>query len=241
MWKHRLSSPNFRIPPRRLPATAVSRPLFIAIDQEGGRVARLGPPFTQFPKTPPVANAEEAARFAAVTAAELTSIGVNMNLAPVLDVAPEGFASVMAERSFGPDPAARRPPGRHHHQRPAIAAHPSGGQAFSGDRAHHTGFPSRSAGNGCGSAFLRELRFHSLPQRHSKRSGRGHALAYHLQAAGSRLAGQSFSAASPADCSATGSGSKASRSATTWRWAPSPATVPLKPPFVKRCGQTSIR
>jgi beta-N-acetylhexosaminidase len=79
-------------------------PLFIAIDQEGGRVARLGPPFTQFPRTPPVANAEEAARFAAVTAAELTSIGINMNLAPVLDVAPEGFASVMAERSFGADP-----------------------------------------------------------------------------------------------------------------------------------------
>jgi beta-N-acetylhexosaminidase len=79
-------------------------PLFIAIDQEGGRVARLGPPFTQFPKTPPAANAEEAARFAAVTAHELASIGVNMNLAPVLDVAPEGFASVMAARSFGPDP-----------------------------------------------------------------------------------------------------------------------------------------
>jgi beta-N-acetylhexosaminidase len=79
-------------------------PLFIAIDQEGGRVARLGPPFTQFPKTPPAANAEEAARFAAVSAAELTFAGINMNLVPVLDVAPEGFASIMAGRSFGPDP-----------------------------------------------------------------------------------------------------------------------------------------
>jgi beta-N-acetylhexosaminidase len=79
-------------------------PLFIAIDQEGGRVARLGPPFTQFPRTPPVADPEEAARFAAVTAAELASVGINMNLAPVLDVAPEGFSSVMAERSFGSDP-----------------------------------------------------------------------------------------------------------------------------------------
>ena len=29
--------------------TAAPTPLFIAIDQEGGRVARLGPPFTQWP------------------------------------------------------------------------------------------------------------------------------------------------------------------------------------------------
>jgi len=29
-----------------------------------------------------------------------------MNLAPVLDVAPEGFDSVMAERAFGSDPSA---------------------------------------------------------------------------------------------------------------------------------------
>jgi beta-N-acetylhexosaminidase len=80
-------------------------PLFIAIDQEGGRVARLGPPFTQFPGIPPVTNASEAARFAEITAAELASVGINMNLAPVLDVAPEGFDSVMAERAFGSDPA----------------------------------------------------------------------------------------------------------------------------------------
>ena len=79
-------------------------PLFIAIDQEGGRVARLGPPFTQFPRIPPVANAAEAALFAQITAAELSSAGINMNLAPALDVAPQGFASAMAERSFGPDP-----------------------------------------------------------------------------------------------------------------------------------------
>jgi beta-N-acetylhexosaminidase len=79
-------------------------PLFIAIDQEGGRVARLGPPFTRFPNTPPVASAAEAVRFAEITAAELASAGVNMNLAPVLDVAPEGFGSVMAERAFGSDP-----------------------------------------------------------------------------------------------------------------------------------------
>ena len=31
-------------------------------------------------------------------------VGINMNMAPVLDVAPEGINSVMAERAFGPDP-----------------------------------------------------------------------------------------------------------------------------------------
>jgi len=79
-------------------------PLFIAIDQEGGAVARLGPPFTQFPGNPPITNVGEAARFAEITAAELASVGINMDLAPVLDVAPEGLDSVMAGRAFSSNP-----------------------------------------------------------------------------------------------------------------------------------------
>lgn len=79
-------------------------PLIVSVDQEGGRVARLGPPFTQFPNTPPVATLEEAERFAAVTAAELAAAGINTNLAPVLDIAPPGFGSVMEGRALGGDP-----------------------------------------------------------------------------------------------------------------------------------------
>ncbi len=79
-------------------------PLFISIDQEGGKVARLKEPFTQFPGNPEMKGPEDAIHFARVTAAELTEIGVNMNLAPVLDVAPEGINSVMATRVFGHDP-----------------------------------------------------------------------------------------------------------------------------------------
>ena len=75
-------------------------PLIIAIDQEGGRVARLPPPFTQFPGNPAMQDESDADRFAAVTAAELTAAGINMNLAPVLDVVPEGFDGVMAGRAF---------------------------------------------------------------------------------------------------------------------------------------------
>jgi beta-N-acetylhexosaminidase len=79
-------------------------PLFISIDQEGGKVARLKEPFTQFPGNPKMTGPEDAIHFARVTAAELTDMGVNMNLAPVLDVAPQGINSVMATRVFGHDP-----------------------------------------------------------------------------------------------------------------------------------------
>jgi beta-N-acetylhexosaminidase len=79
-------------------------PLLIAVDQEGGPVARLGPPFTVFPGNPAMEDAGDADRFAAITAIELGSVGINMNLAPVLDVAPREFDSIMAGRSFGPDP-----------------------------------------------------------------------------------------------------------------------------------------
>jgi beta-N-acetylhexosaminidase len=48
---------------------------------------------------------KDAINFAKVTAAELTRVGINMNMAPVMDVAPEGIDSIMANRAFGGDPA----------------------------------------------------------------------------------------------------------------------------------------
>jgi beta-N-acetylhexosaminidase len=79
-------------------------PLFIAIDQEGGQVARLKPPFTQFPGNPAMTAERDAVEFARVTATELKQIGVNMDMAPVLDVAPPEIDSIMAGRAFGSDP-----------------------------------------------------------------------------------------------------------------------------------------
>jgi beta-N-acetylhexosaminidase len=79
-------------------------PLLIAIDQEGGQVARLKEPFTQFPGNSKMKGPEDAVYFAKTTATELLEVGINMNMAPVLDVAPEGINSVMAERAFGSDP-----------------------------------------------------------------------------------------------------------------------------------------
>lgn len=80
-------------------------PLFIAIDQEGGSVARLKPPFTQFPGNPHMRHEADAGHFADVTAAELNQVGINMNMAPVMDVAPKDIDSIMAQRAFGGDPA----------------------------------------------------------------------------------------------------------------------------------------
>lgn len=79
-------------------------PLFVAIDQEGGVVARLKSPFTQFPGNPAMGSEEDALHFARVTAKELRQIGVNMDMAPVLDVPPPEGPSVMLERAFGRDP-----------------------------------------------------------------------------------------------------------------------------------------
>jgi beta-N-acetylhexosaminidase len=79
-------------------------PLFMAIDQEGGQVARLKPPFTQFPGNPAMQAQEDAVRFARITAQELADSGVNMDMAPVLDIAPTDVDSIMAGRAFGSDP-----------------------------------------------------------------------------------------------------------------------------------------
>ena len=80
-------------------------PLFIAIDQEGGVVSRLKKPFTQFPGNPWITGERDAEYFARTTAAELAQIGVNMNMAPVLDVVPPEIEGIMKKRVFGEDPA----------------------------------------------------------------------------------------------------------------------------------------
>jgi beta-N-acetylhexosaminidase len=79
-------------------------PLFIAIDQEGGVVSRLKPPFTQFAGNPHMKSTDDAVEFSRTTARELKQIGVNMNMAPVLDVLPPDGPSVMQNRAFGNDP-----------------------------------------------------------------------------------------------------------------------------------------
>jgi beta-N-acetylhexosaminidase len=82
-------------------------PLLISIDQEGGRVSRLPAGFTIFPPCARLGHcgsAELAYRAAAVTAAELRAVGINMNMAPVLDVDSNPQNPIIGDRAFGRAP-----------------------------------------------------------------------------------------------------------------------------------------
>ncbi|ANT65917.1 glycoside hydrolase family 3 protein [Prosthecochloris sp. CIB 2401] len=86
-------------------------PLFIAIDQEGGKVCRLKPSHG-FPSTPSAArlghvhDPDSTYRSALRTAATLRDLHINMNFAPVLDLAVNKDNPVIAklERSFSEHP-----------------------------------------------------------------------------------------------------------------------------------------
>jgi beta-N-acetylhexosaminidase len=85
---------------------ASGRPLLISLDQEGGTVQRLKSPFTIIPaarKLGLAASAPEVEALACRVAQELALVGVNMNLAPVLDVA-RGPDCPLWDRSYGQDP-----------------------------------------------------------------------------------------------------------------------------------------
>jgi beta-N-acetylhexosaminidase len=82
-------------------------PLFISIDQEGGRVTRLKKGFYQFPSNRALANIgilEFAYLSAKARAEELLSAGINMNLAPVIDVNSNPKNPIIGDRSFGSNP-----------------------------------------------------------------------------------------------------------------------------------------
>ncbi len=91
----------------RLQRLSSLAPLFIMVDQEGGRVCRLPLPFTRFPPGAMlgVCNSYRLAyRVGQATARELKAVGINMNLAPVLDVNTNPANSVIGDRAFGSDP-----------------------------------------------------------------------------------------------------------------------------------------
>lgn len=90
-----------------LQACSPHSPLLISIDQEGGRVSRLPKGFTIFPPCELLgrANSTELAYAAAATIAkELRAVGVNMNMAPVLDVNSNPDNPVIGDRAFGTTP-----------------------------------------------------------------------------------------------------------------------------------------
>ena len=83
------------------------RPLLVAVDQEGGRVARLREPWTVWPTPRAVGRtgSEETARaMGAAVAAELRACGIALNFAPCVDVDSNAKNPVIGDRSFGDDP-----------------------------------------------------------------------------------------------------------------------------------------
>jgi len=82
-------------------------PLLIAIDQENGIVQRLGEAATLFPGNMAlgaIGSEEVASEVALATGRELKALGINMNLAPVVDVNNNAANPVIGVRSFGEDP-----------------------------------------------------------------------------------------------------------------------------------------
>jgi len=82
-------------------------PLLVAVDQEGGRVARLRDPWTVWPPLRALGRAgseDLARRMGESIAAELRSCGIRCDFAPVMDVDTNPRNPVIGDRSFGDDP-----------------------------------------------------------------------------------------------------------------------------------------
>lgn len=83
-------------------------PLFISIDQEGGKVSRLPSAFTPMPANAVIGKtgkSELAKRMGQLIARQLKLLGFNVDFAPVLDINSNPKNPVIGDRSFGSTPA----------------------------------------------------------------------------------------------------------------------------------------
>ena len=81
-----------------------SLPLWIAVDHEGGRVQRFKKPFTKIPDAQTIGEKDSPKlgfSIAEVIAKELKAVGINLNFAPVADIATNSKNPVIGPRSFG--------------------------------------------------------------------------------------------------------------------------------------------
>lgn len=88
-------------------ASGAQIPLFVAVDHEGGLIDRFGGRLTLFPGPMAIAatgSVENARAVAEAMSAELRALGINMNLAPVVDVNNNPNNPVIGSRAFGSTP-----------------------------------------------------------------------------------------------------------------------------------------
>ena len=81
-------------------------PLWMSVDQEGGRVARLKKPFTEWPPMAVLGRSGDsdlAGRFAGALAAELKAVGITLDYAPVLDIHTNPRNPVIGDRALAED------------------------------------------------------------------------------------------------------------------------------------------
>jgi beta-N-acetylhexosaminidase len=79
------------------------RPAWVSVDQEGGRVARLKAPFTEWPPMATLGRSGDVAlaeRFARALAAELKAVGITLDYAPVLDIHTNPKNPVIGDRAL---------------------------------------------------------------------------------------------------------------------------------------------
>jgi beta-N-acetylhexosaminidase len=87
--------------------TPEKTPLFTAIDMEGGRVARLKAPFTQWPPLKKLGDLDSPTvsfHFARAMGEELKSVGINLDFAPCIDVFTNPKNTVIGDRAVSSDP-----------------------------------------------------------------------------------------------------------------------------------------
>jgi beta-N-acetylhexosaminidase len=78
-------------------------PLWVSVDQEGGRVARLKAPFTEWPPMATLGRSGDEAlaeRFARALAFEWKSVGITLDYAPVLDIHTNPKNPVIGDRAL---------------------------------------------------------------------------------------------------------------------------------------------
>ena len=88
---------------------AAGRPLLIAVDQEGGQLTAAGPDTTPFAGNMAlgaVGDVDLARRVGSATGLELAALGINVNYAPVADIATRPHNPSLGIRSFGEEPGA---------------------------------------------------------------------------------------------------------------------------------------
>jgi beta-N-acetylhexosaminidase len=93
---------------RKLTKLTAGQRLWIAIDQEGGRVQRLRRPFPELPPMRTLGNTKKktfARRAGHILGRALGVLGIDQDYAPVLDVDSNPNNSVIGDRAFSSDPS----------------------------------------------------------------------------------------------------------------------------------------